>query len=873
MADPVDISEDSLRRLADFIRGGNSSAPPTQAAPDTAPAPASGLLNTLIQKVDALITAITGSKTAENLSNASQVALAVTGLKDASNLASRAINDLAGSVPVFGRALKAAGVDLNEYLKIAQQGSQQGVGQGNASELQERALQSGFKNVQEYLDYLKQNYNNSMRTIGRTAEDSSKKLADVAARASGTSEGQNLLKRNLITSDQLAQIAGIAAEGKSGMLKEASGRQELAEETAKLATMMQANAQVTGVSVDQQLRNRKESQTNSNDQLRMQALTNDQQRLQYTQNKALLEGQGKAMQDLTSTIYSGGRLSKDQQQLLQAATGGRGGQYIQAVREQRQTAGLAAEDPRRIEANKRLQDIVAQMSVYQASPEFARRAQTTSNADQQRAMGTLQEQNTEKYAIRNIMQESQVTPAEARRRATEMALQQGRGFKQEGLYDKEQVPNVGAKPFEVLAEANEQARKTVVAVATEINKMTLALGNNTTALDGLRTAMTPLAGPKDQTQQQRTDLVRDMFNGKPGSTGAPPGTDPVTGKPLTVETPVVNVQSSGPVTVTTTTPAPAPAPAPPTPAPATIPVEGTRGKGTYGETGATAEIKDVVAQLHKGETVLTPDQRENMIKDSANAAFDKLLGKKAVNGAEDQNVRYENVDKNDPVFVKMRQDNEVERAERAKFMRSREVADPMYAGGKRFETYDIREEAAKLKENASADKQPSIKLSDIQAEMTKGLSQEVAQRVVESRLDKMAAVKSSNDPAQIKTPKIDSSYANRAEQMMENQTQGIFSNLRSAVAKRQQQMSPNITDEFKNYQPRTATVTPVSQPAEPISQPRIETRETVTIKDLNDQLMMLNKSIAQLVHSSTTNGTFAEQQIRVTKKLSGNRFG
>lgn len=843
----ADITREELQRmLTDILRPNgpaNSAAP--DAAPAAAPAPASGLLNTLIQKVDALITAITGSKTAEKLSDASQVALAVTGLKDASNLASRAINDLAGSVPVFGRALKAAGVDLNEYLKIAQQGSQIGVGQGNASELQERALQSGFKNVQEYLDYLKQNYNNSMRTIGRTAEDSSKKLADVAARASGTNEGQNLLKRNLITSDQLAQIAGIAAEGKSSMLKEAAGRQELAEETAKLATMMQANAQVTGVSVDQQLRNRKESQTNSNDQLRMQALTNDQQRLQYTQNKALLEGQGKAMQDLTSTIYSGGRLSRDQQQLLQAATGGRGGQYIQAVREQRQTAGLAAEDPRRIEANKRLQDIVAQMSVYQASPEFARRAQTTSNADQQRAMGTLQEQNTEKYAIRNIMQESQVTPAEARRRATEMGLQQGRGFKQEGLYDKEQVPNVGAKPFEVLAEANEQARKTVVAVATEINKMTSALGNNTTALDGLRTAMTPLAGPKDQTQQQRTDMVRDMFNGKPGSTGAPPGTDPVTGKPLTVQTPAVNVQSSGPVNVTTTTPAPAPAPAPTTtPAPTTAPVEGTRGKGTYGETGATAEIKDVVAQLHKGETVLTPDQRENMIKDSANAAFDKLLGKKAVNGTEDQNVRYENVDKNDPVFVKMRQDNEAREAERVKFTRSREVADPMYEGGKRFETYDIREEAAKLKEKQAADSK--IKLPE---------------------------PKIINDPAQIKTPKIDSSYTTRAEQMLENQTQGIFSNLRSAVAKRQQQMSPNITDEFKNYQPRTATVTPVSQPAEPISQPKFESRETVTIKDLNDQLMMLNKSIAQLVQSSTVNGTFAEQQIRVTKKLSGNRFG
>ena len=132
-----------------------------------------------------------------------------------------------------------------------------------------------------------------------------------------------------------------------------------------------------------------------------------------------------------------------------------------------------------------------------------------------------------------------------------------------------------------------------------------------------------------------------------------------------------------------------------------------------------------------------------------------------------------------------------------------------------------------------------------------------------------------NDPSQIKESKIDTSFRNQAEKMLENQTQGVFSNLRTAFSKQQQQrqMAPNITDEFKNYQPKTATVTPVAQTAEPIVRPALESKETVTIKDLNDQLMMLNNSIAQLVQSSTTNGSFAEQQIRVTKKLSGNRFG
>jgi hypothetical protein len=265
-----------------------------------------------------------------------------------------------------------------------------------------------------------------------------------------------------------------------------------------------------------------------------------------------------------------------------------------------------------------------------------------------------------------------------------------------------------------------------------------------------------------------------------------------------------------------------PAATPPVTAPVTAPVEGTRGKGTYGETGAAAEIKDVVAQLHKGETVLTPDQRENMIKDSANAAFDKILGKKNSKEAEDQNVQYKNNDKNDAAFIKMQQD------------------------------------------------------SDLQTEITEGLTQTTARQTTDMeriKADMSKQATTINNPTQIETPKIDTSFAKQAEQMLENQTEGVFGNLRTVFAKRQQQMSPNITDEFKNYQPKVATVTPTTQPTPQAAQPKIESIENVTLKDLNDQLMMLNKSIAQLVYSSTTNGTFAEQQIRVTKKLSGNRFG
>ena len=840
------LTVDELRKMLQeaLQPGGNSGAPPTTpaagsaAAPATTPSglPTAGLVTALIEALSKLTTAITGSKPADKLSESLQIVTAFTGLKDASNLATGAIGNLAGAVPYLGAAFKKAGLDLSEELKIARAGGT-GVGQGDASSLRERALEAGFKSVQDYIDYLKTSYGNNLRTIGRTAEDSSFKLADVASRLSKTDEGQNLLKRNLMTSDQLAQIAGIAAEGKSSMLKSEEGRQALAEAAAILAAKIDAQAKLTGETTDKIIQDRKDQQSSAEEQLRLQALSNDQQRLQYTQNQQLFATQGKSMQEVVGVIQAGGRLTKDQQAMLQVATGGRGGQLIQLVREQKRTAGLAVSDPARMEADKRLRDFTANMSAYQNSPAFARYINTTGN-DQQRAAGLkVQQENKEKQGIGVIMANDQVTPAEAKRRQEEAALNNGRGYTQEGLLNEKQVPNVGAKPYEVLAEANEQGRKTAIAIASQVTGIVNALGRNSEGLEKFREFLNPLVGPPGQTVEQREKMVQDYFNDLSGGNapGKVPGVDNNTGRPTVVSTPAMNVNANNVVVQ--------PAATPPVTAPVTAPVEGSRGKGTYGETGAAAEIKDVVAQLHKGETVLTPDQRENMIKDSANAAFDKILGKKNSKEAEDQNVQYKNNDKNDAAFIKMQQDSETDRSTRA---------------------------------NIPVPTPSPVNIGDLRTEITEGLTQTTARQTadmerIKADLSKQAAT--IKDPAQIETPKIDTSFVKQAEQMLESQTQGVFGNLRTAFAKQQRQAGPSINDEFKNYQPKVATVTPANQPAPQVEQPRIESRENVTLKDLNDQLMMLNKSIAQLVYSSTTNGTFAEQQIRVTKKLSGNRFG
>jgi len=66
--------------------------------------------------------------------------------------------------------------------------------------------------------------------------------------------------------------------------------------------------------------------------------------------------------------------------------------------------------------------------------------------------------------------------------------------------------------------------------------------------------------------------------------------------------------------------------------------------------------------------------------------------------------------------------------------------------------------------------------------------------------------------------------------------------------------------------------TPAPTITEPISQPAIANTDSVTIKDLNEQLMRLNTGITQLVENSVKSVDLNTMQIRATKSLSGNKF-
>lgn len=847
MAEEIKLAQDSIDALAQALRGGNSAAPNPQPTATPSPGPVQDInpiVATLKEVADKLATvagwmAKQGGVDTEKLKGVPEAATGVLALKDSSYGASKAIDLFASKVPVLGAMMDVTGLSLTKLLKLSQEGTKLGVGQGDPTALMKQAGAAGFKDADQMLDFFRQNYSNNMRLIGRNADDALQKYGDFAQKTLATDLGKRLINTNIYNADDIAKIAAIAAAGKTDMLRDPEGRRALAEKTGELAAKIDAQSKITGESRDAIIQNMLATQNSTKAQLEMQALSNDQERQNYLKNQQMFDGMGKDMQNVVGTIYAGGRLSKEQKATLQAATGGRGGQLIQLLREQRRTAGLADNDPMKIEADRKLREFMAGMNEYQKSQLFAQQAITTGNDRIRQAAFNAAEQNKIAPGQAATQRQQGVTAPQAYDRQINEALQNLRGYRQEGMYmgPGRQVPTYGAELYKELNSANEQVRKNAASAADALHKYNSELARNTDLLNDVRKANEAIAG-RPKTQEENNKAVKDALDEAIRSTMNPggatvPGTNPIGGVPNNA-----------------------------------IITPKTRGTGTLGETGLATEPKDDIVKIHKGETVLTPDQKNDMIKDSANAAIDKMLGKSNPRDPENQEVRYKNVDKNAPEFVEMRRQIEAERAERAKYTRTREVNDPFYKGGKRWETYDIREEEAKQK--AATEATP---VTPPKPEVPKVESTTSSQNTVQNQYADLR-----NFAKQRKAGKSGEGAANEVNKAVIGMLSEIQSKMgigeSAALDKVKGKIFGNssVAQQFKDFQPKVPTPPAVATEAAKAVDTKMVPKETVTLKDLNDQLIQLNSNIKQLVSHGSATAQFAEQQVKATKGLSGNRF-
>ena len=869
----ADIDPEQLKRtLEDVLRSTTSnSAPPSGATPgisDTASV--TNLLGSIVTVLNQILQKIGGNAANIpnlNVTDLTTIPIALMGLKDASTAAAGAIQGLASKVPLIGGTLGKFVTNFGQVLDENFKAGQQGIGQGNYFEALGRAQQAGFNNLADQLKYLNENYNNGVRVIGKTADESNQRLSDLQTRTINTAQGQSLINNGLISARQLAEIAGLTAASNRELMKSDASRQALAEDTAKLASQMQATADITGVSIQEQIKTLQEIKNTSYQQLAEQVLANDLERQGLTATQRQFGSQGKDMQTLISTIYAGGRLTRDQQRLLTQATGGRGGELIALVREARRTSGLADTDPAKIAARQALDTFMAGMAKYQSSPEFAQRALQTSDPALRSTLERIYADNKERGAIEAKMRESGLTAEEARKSLYEgQGLARQRGERQEGDLGQAPIKNYAQEFFKGFYETSEGARKNVGALAGELGNLTNVLERTKNASAAIRGTGELIGGPAGRTQEEAKDWAKETVGNIAGTllgtkaAEAKPTETPITrdslGRPV-FNTPEVSIQNPSNVVInsTPTTKPETPAATPATPAP-TGPDTRLRARGTLGETGFPTELTDGWRYTHKGETTATPEQLANLMQNSKTNAINEMLsGLKSSTEGKTADTTGINLNS---IFEKFNATISSVLSTAGKI--PEKTVEPVETRSTLTVT-DIQ----KLVPKTEAPSIPSIE--DIQklvpkVEMPNLPSIEDIQKLIPK-------VEIKDDIKQDMPLKINEMISNFKESFSNFKPEINLANLSQA----KDFAIPNITSEFSDF----FKAPEFEMPKEPTEEKEetsemFEPVDSVSIKDLHEALIQLNTGVRQLVAKSTESVTLTERHLDATKKLSGNRF-
>lgn len=751
-----------------------------------------------------------------------QVASGFLNVRDASDAAKNSLNAVAaGAERTFGVLGKVAAESfkfIDQYRELGNQANKIGIGQLDYAQLTAEAQKAGYRNGKDYIDQLAKTSGNSLKTIDQSNELSSRKFLDFAKDVQGTPRAQKLKGLAGVSPEEIAQIAAIAAGGKTTQLNSKEGREDLIAKTAEMSNNIERLKNVTGQDRGQIIASMQEYNKSARGQLELQAVGNDQTRDALQQSRVATAGLGQTMQGITSTIIAGGALNKDQRTQLQVSTGGRAGQYMRAARDVRRTSGLAEDDPQKIAAKERLQAEVARANEYQNSQRFAQRALTTQNPEQRAAYEKAQAENTQKFG-QGATQRATGLTAEQAQRAQLVGLGDAAisGRTQEGRdrpYGAPGTQNEGARATQALNQVYESARMNAASASGALAGFNRELGQSPEKINAVTGVLQRAFG--NNTNQDESDK-RFKAAGDRVIKEVAPGASPTIAKERAAA-------GEGP--------------------------KAKREHGTLGEIGQVSEPKDVVAKLHKGETVVTPDQLKNLLSGSASNAISDVMKsattKQPASGGLDVSKITSGLKEITTTISSVtgggsttRSTVENDDAKAAK--KELEAIKAQFQNEKN----DIR---TQVKSNLGADAKPM--------DVVRAMRDNPQAKALEARMQEATATLSARVSAgtRINTaaePGINRTTINDSES---ESAESISSKL-SAVKNNKLTTEPEET-EYTTEEPKFE-----------------EQSNKVGLNDLNEQLIQLNTSIRQLIEHSAETVETASKQVKATKRLSGNRFG
>jgi hypothetical protein len=752
-----------------------------------------------------------------------QLASGFLNVRDASDAAKTSLNAVAaGAEKAFGVLGKVAAESfkfIDEYRELGNQANKIGIGQLDYAQLTAEAQKAGYRNGKDYIEQLAKTSGNSLKTIDQSNELSSRKFLDFAKDVQGTPQAQKLKGLAGVSREEIAQIAAIAAGGKTTQLNSKEGREDLIAKTAEMSNNINRLSTVTGQDRGQIIASMQEYNKSARGQLELQAVGNDQTRDALQASRLATAGLGQTMQGITSTIIAGGALNKDQRTQLQVSTGGRAGQYMRAARDVRRTAGLAEDDPQKIAAEERMKSEVARANAYQNSKQFAQRALTTQDPNQKAAYERAQAENTQKFGQGATQRATGLSPEEAQR-AQLVGLGDAAisGRTQEGRdrpYGAPGTQNEGARAAQALNSVYESAAMNAASASGELSRLNKELGQSPEKINAVRETLERVFG-KNTNQDESDKRLKDAGN-KIVETVAPGQSKESAAR--------MKAAGEGPT-------------------------RDKREHGTLGEIGQVSEPKDVVAKLHKGETVVTPDQLKNLLSGSASNAISDVMksatNKQPASGGLDVSKITGGLKEITTTISSVTGGGST--------TRSTVENDDAKAAKKELEAVKAQfqneknEIRAQVKGNLGADAKPMDVVRAMrdnpQAKALEARMQEVTSNL-SARVSAGTKINTATEPGINRTTINDSSTES---------VESISSKL-SAV-KNNKLAAESEETEYATEEPNFE-----------------EQSSKVGLNDLNEQLIQLNTSIRQLIEHSAETVETASKQVKATKRLSGNRFG
>ena len=750
-----------------------------------------------------------------------QTATALDGLRYSSSVASSVMKDAFGSLPIVGGSLKGFIGSLDDSRKEVNSAAKAGLGGLDMTGLS-RDMKTGRLSVTEYLAEMKK-FGGGLQGLGGSVNQTGQNLIEMGKNAREGKFGSKLTDYGMTLDKEMVHIQAIGSLGAKNLAgdsdKAKDARKSLSEANAALALEILNQAKLTGKSTEA-ISGELEERLRQPEVMARMRLMSEEQRRSFILTQAQLTGMGESAQKAQANLAAGGKPTQETIAFLQTMKDG-GAMF-------RRGTALATrgktEDDRRA-GRALLERAQVEQAKYQATPEYQRQM-TTGDARGEAFKKAYQENQMGQRIVEILEKNPSLTSRQALQQARKQAEVETVGNKGKGV--KPSAPPPGSEIQRAANRTEDAALKMNQNTATAIdNYAKTAKGAQDLAagFDNIRKVMfeteTNTKNAVDELKKFSKEM-REFVVGKEGTTPAKPSSDDGTVAPAPKKTPSLDG---------TVNPAPKKTPS---------------SDGTV----APAPKKDATpaAAPKKDQPVAAPAPQPNLRPTMQNDP--RLLVPINPATAPAPTVAKPKVETATPLDGTVGPAPKISR-KHTSLNETGSLIDNFSSKGTSVLAHQGEGVVNLAQLNNLASGSKNIGIETALASMQSMFSKNTASSrptvndqpaVSKGNVDVSKMFEGVNTKvSSINPPKVD--Y---------NPSEYVNSTLKT----------PPAIEEPKTTGPTTAS----------IPQSPIVSAETISLKDLNEQLMRLNTGIMQLVQHSAKSIDLNEAQVKATKSLSGNKF-